>query len=112
MPANDGAPVVTDIPMLWLTADGDPQDPPDNLASIGAQQPNSLIVVMPAQEHVVGHLGCGPTVIAAFLERGSVEGLDTSCVTGGGRPGPCLQGPVIGRPDRCPGPHGAGTCGG
>ena len=24
VPADDGAPVVTDIPMLWLTADGDP----------------------------------------------------------------------------------------
>ena len=86
LPANDGAPVVTDIPMLWLTADGDPQDPPDNLTSIGTQQPNSLVVVMPAQEHVVGHLGCGPTVIAAFLERGSVAGLETSCITGDGTP--------------------------
>jgi pimeloyl-ACP methyl ester carboxylesterase len=87
VPTDDAAPVRTDIPVLWLAGDGDPQDPPANLAAVPAQEPGSGIVVMPAQEHVVGHLGCMPSVIAEFLEAGSVEPLDTSCV-GQGAPAP------------------------
>jgi pimeloyl-ACP methyl ester carboxylesterase len=83
VPANDAAPVQTDLPMLWIAGDGDPQDPPSNLAGVPAQAPGSMIVVMPAQEHVVGHLGCGPAVIAAFLDAGTADGLDTSCIADG-----------------------------
>lgn len=80
---DDAVAVRTDTPVLWLVADGDPQDPPANLAGVPAQQPNSRIVVMPAQQHVIGHLGCMPSIIAAFLEAGSADQLDTSCVTQG-----------------------------
>jgi len=34
VPADDAAPVVTELPILWLSGDGDPQDPPANLTSI------------------------------------------------------------------------------
>ncbi len=83
VPENDAAPLATNVPILWLAGDGDPQDPPSNLEGVKAQQPNSLVVVMPAQEHVVGHLGCGPSVTAAFLKAGSTTGLDVSCVARG-----------------------------
>jgi pimeloyl-ACP methyl ester carboxylesterase len=81
--ADDAAAVRTDTPMLWLVGDGDPQDPPANLAGVPAQEPNSRLVVMPAQQHVIGHLGCMPSVIAAFLATDSVDQLDTSCVAQG-----------------------------
>ena len=80
VPSNDAEPVRTDKPVLWIVGDGDPQDPPANLQEVPSQQPKSRIVVMPAQEHVVGHLGCMPSLIAEFLEAGSVDQLDTSCV--------------------------------
>ena len=80
VPAGDASAVRADTPMLWLVGDGDPQDPPANLATVPTQEPNSRIVVMPAQEHVIGHLGCMPAVIAAFLNAGSADRLDTSCV--------------------------------
>jgi pimeloyl-ACP methyl ester carboxylesterase len=83
VPENDAAPVVTEAPILWIAGDADPQDPPSNLAGVAAQQPNSLVVTMPAQEHVVGHLGCGPSVIAAFLDAGRTDGLNVSCVAQG-----------------------------
>lgn len=83
VPANDPEPVRTDIPILWLTGDGDPQDPPSNLTGVAAQGPNSRVVVMPAQEHVVGHLGCGPALIAAFVDAGTADGLDASCAAQG-----------------------------
>jgi TAP-like protein len=91
VPPNDASPVQTTIPILWLTGDGDPQDPPANLAGVPSQEPNSLILVMPAQEHVVGHLGCGPAVIAAFVDVGTTTGLDTSCLAQGAAPSPTFR---------------------
>ena len=91
IPADDVSPVRTTIPILWFTGDGDPQDPPANLTGVPAQEPNSLIVTMPAQEHVVGHLGCGPDVIAAFVDAGTATGLDTSCVAQGAAPTPTFR---------------------
>ena len=90
VPADDASAVRTTVPVLWITGDGDPQDPPANLTGVPAQQPNARVVVMPAQEHVVGHLGCGPAVIAAFVEAGTVNGLDTSCIAQGAAPAPAF----------------------
>jgi hypothetical protein len=87
VPADDAAPVITDLPILWLAGDGDPQDPPDNLAGIAAQQPNARVVVMPAQQHTVGHSGCAPDVIAAFVDAGTAVGLDTTCLDDAAVPG-------------------------
>ena len=64
----------------WLPGDGDPQDPPANLSAIPLQQPNARIVVMPAQQHTVGHSGCAPQVIAAFVDSATTKGLDTTCI--------------------------------
>ena len=91
MPADDASPASTTVPVLWLTGDGDPQDPPANLTAVPKQGPNSRIVVMPAQEHVVGHLGCGPALIAAFLDAGTANGLDTACVAQGAAPSPTFR---------------------
>jgi hypothetical protein len=68
------------LPVLWLTGDGDPQDPPANLTSIPNQQPNARIVVIPAQQHVAGYSGCGANVIAQFVNAGTADGLDTTCL--------------------------------
>jgi pimeloyl-ACP methyl ester carboxylesterase len=91
VPADDAAAVRTDIPILWLTGDGDPQDPPANLTGVPSQQPNALVVVMPAQEHVVGHLGCGPKIIARFIDAGATAGLDTACAAEGPAPAPTFH---------------------
>ena len=80
VPPDDPEPVVTDLPILWLAGDGDPQDPPANLSAIPLQQPNARIVVMPAQQHTVGHSGCAPQVIAAFVDAATTKGLDTTCI--------------------------------
>jgi pimeloyl-ACP methyl ester carboxylesterase len=91
VPVDDAAPVQTDLPVLWLTGDADPQDPPSNLADVPSQEPNSRTVVVPAQEHVVGHFGCGPSVIATFIDAGTAAGLDTSCLAGRGAPEPTFH---------------------
>jgi pimeloyl-ACP methyl ester carboxylesterase len=78
---NDGDPVRSDVPVLLLNGSEDPQDPPANVADAATELPNSLEVVAPGQGHTVGHLGCLPQVVAAFIEAGTVEGLDTACVS-------------------------------
>ncbi len=83
VPSDDADPVRTDIPVLWIVGDGDPQDPPANLTGVPSQQPNSRIVVVPSQQHVVGYLGCLPSLIAEFLDAGNADELDTSCATDG-----------------------------
>ena len=91
VPTDDAAPLRTEIPILWIAGDGDPQDPPSNLTGVAAQEPNATIVVMPAQEHVAGHLGCGPQVIAKFIDAGTAKGLDTSCMARGPDPAPTFH---------------------
>jgi pimeloyl-ACP methyl ester carboxylesterase len=83
VPANDAAPVRSNLPVLWVVGDTDPQDPPANLSAVPSQLPNSAIVVVPGQGHTVGHLGCMPSIIGAFVDAGTVKGLDTSCVADG-----------------------------
>ncbi len=87
VPADDAAPVATELPILWLTGDGDPQDPPTNLTSIPTQQPNARVVVIPAQQHVAGYTGCGPQVIAEFVDAGTADDLDTTCLEQAAVPG-------------------------
>ena len=42
---------------------------------------------MPAQQHTVGHSGCGPQVIAEFVDAGTADGLDTACIEQAAVPG-------------------------
>jgi pimeloyl-ACP methyl ester carboxylesterase len=74
-------PLVSDVPVLLLNSTEDPQDPPSNVADAPVELPNSLVVEVPGQGHGVGYLGCLPDVVAAFVEAGSAEGLDTGCVS-------------------------------
>lgn len=80
VPANDGAAATGSMPVLFLVGEADPQDPPENIADAASDFPNSLTVVAPGLGHTVGHLGCLPQVIDAFVLAGSTAGLDTSCV--------------------------------
>jgi pimeloyl-ACP methyl ester carboxylesterase len=77
---DDAEPVRSEVPVLLLNGSEDPQDPPANVADASVELPNSLLVVAPGQGHTVGHLGCLPDVVAAFIEAGTVDGLDTTCV--------------------------------
>jgi hypothetical protein len=67
--------------VLLLNGDADPQDPPENVADAPTELPNSLVVVVPWMGHTVGHIGCLPEVVGAFLSAGTTDGLDISCVS-------------------------------
>ena len=93
VPANDAAPARSDVPVLFLVGDADPQDPPANIADASTDFPNSRTVVAPGHGHTVGHLGCLPSVVDSFFESPDVETIDASCVSRDGVPLPSFQMP-------------------
>jgi pimeloyl-ACP methyl ester carboxylesterase len=83
LPANDGAPVTSDRPVLLVLGEADPQNPLSNVADAPKDFPNSVTVVVPGQAHRVAHLGCMPSIVDSFIEAGSVKGLDVTCAATG-----------------------------
>ena len=79
-------PVRSDVPALVLSGDVDPVTPPTWGAEVSAHLSRALHVTAPATGHGVLGTGCGQRLVAAFIERGSVDGLDTSCVASLKRP--------------------------
>jgi pimeloyl-ACP methyl ester carboxylesterase len=79
VPANDADPVRSERPVLLILGNADPQDPPSNVADAPDEMPNSLTVVVPGHGHTVGHLGCMPSIVTAFIKAGTTAGLDVSC---------------------------------
>lgn len=78
-------PVVSDAPVLLLSGVLDPVTPPSTGAEVAARFKNSLNVVVPFGAHGFGGLqgeDCLRRVQSEFVERGTVAGLDTSCVAG------------------------------
>jgi hypothetical protein len=78
---DDGRPVRSNVPVLLLNGTLDPQDPTANVADAAEELPNSLVIVA-TQAYTFGHIGCMPDVVAAFIETGTVEGLDATCADG------------------------------
>lgn len=79
VPANDSEPVRSDTPVLIVLGEADPQDPATNVADAPIELPRSKTVVVPGQSHTVGSRGCMPTIVTAFIQAGTVDGLDVSC---------------------------------
>jgi pimeloyl-ACP methyl ester carboxylesterase len=80
VPPDDGVRARSDVPVLIMNGDADPQDPPSHVANAQVELPNSLSVVVPGHGHGVIQYGCLPQVAAAFVDAGTAKGLDTACV--------------------------------
>jgi pimeloyl-ACP methyl ester carboxylesterase len=78
-PANVHELVHSDVPVLLLSGERDPVTPPEFGARVASHLSNSLHVVFPGGAHGADS-PCAQGIRAAFVERGSVQGLDTSCV--------------------------------
>jgi pimeloyl-ACP methyl ester carboxylesterase len=79
LPAGYGEPVSVEVPTLLLSGTIDPVTSPRWGAEAASHLPNSLHLVVPAAHGAGGP--CISTIRHEFLEKGSVEGLDTSCVS-------------------------------
>jgi pimeloyl-ACP methyl ester carboxylesterase len=73
-------PVTSDVPVLLMSGERDPVTPP-SYAEIAAEgYPNSLNLVARGQAHSVMKNVCLRDITSRFIEKGSVEDIDTSCV--------------------------------
>jgi pimeloyl-ACP methyl ester carboxylesterase len=80
LPADFKKAVVSDVPALLLSGELDPVTPPANGERVAAGLHNSLHVVAPGMGHGALPRGCTWRVASAFIEKGSVDGLDTGCI--------------------------------
>ena len=78
---NFKEPVKADHPVLILSGETDPVTPPAYGDSVAQHLPNSLHIINPGQGHMQAHIGCTPTIMLNFIERGSVDNLDYGCLT-------------------------------
>lgn len=72
-------PVRSDVPVLLLSGALDPVTPPSWAEDARRTLPNSLHLSLPGVGHGTGAFGCIRNLISTFLDRASVEGLDTTC---------------------------------
>ena len=79
-PAAFHQPVVSDLPVLLMSGERDPVTPPHYAAQTAETFPNSLNLVARGQAHSVMKNICLRDITTEFIEKGSVENLDTSCV--------------------------------
>ncbi|HJU43948.1 MAG TPA: alpha/beta hydrolase [Vicinamibacterales bacterium] len=79
-------PVQSSIPTLILSGEIDPVTPPVWGEEIAKTLPNSRHIVIPGTGHTAGSTGCGRRLIKAFVDAGTAQNLDTSCVDKIARP--------------------------
>jgi pimeloyl-ACP methyl ester carboxylesterase len=71
------------VPILILNSDLDPIDPPKNMVGADQLWPNSLALILPYQSHSISNMdaiNCWWSIQNDFIQSGSVEGFDTSCL--------------------------------
>ena len=73
-------PVVSDTPVLLMSGERDPVTPPQYAARAAETFSNNVNLVARGQSHSVMKNVCLRDITTAFIEKGSIEGLDTSCV--------------------------------
>jgi pimeloyl-ACP methyl ester carboxylesterase len=79
VPANVHEPVRSDVPVLLISGERDPVTPPEFAEEAARFMTNHLHVVVPRGSH--GAAGeCTENLIRDLFDRGSIQGLDPSCV--------------------------------
>jgi pimeloyl-ACP methyl ester carboxylesterase len=76
----------SDVPILLINGEADPQDPPANVADARERYPNSLGLVAPGQGHAYTGLPCQSAIVTDFIASGSTSGLKTDCLAKVGLP--------------------------
>jgi pimeloyl-ACP methyl ester carboxylesterase len=81
VPPDHAAPVHSDIPTLLLSGSLDPVTPPRWADHAAKTLTRSTHVVAPGAGHGVIGQGCTSRRVSDFLEAGTAEGIDFSCIT-------------------------------
>ncbi len=77
-PAQTAVPVPT--PALLVVGALDPVTPPRFTEAVARTMPNATVLTVPGMAHA-GADGCVERIVAAFIARGSMEGVETACAT-------------------------------
>jgi pimeloyl-ACP methyl ester carboxylesterase len=77
--AQAQVPLTTRVPVLLVTGALDPVTPPAFAEAVARSLPNATIVIVPEMAHA-GAGGCVEEVVAQFVVRGAMQGVDSSCV--------------------------------
>lgn len=72
-------PVTSDVPALLLSGSRDPVTPPPGAEVVAKYLPKSLQIVVEGAGHGVGG-PCIGQIVSRFIDAGTVQGLDTSCL--------------------------------
>lgn len=94
IPKDYSKPVRSNVPALILSGQFDPVTPPSAGDAAAKNFPNSLHVVVPSGGHGFNGLSgieCMTNLTTEFIDRGSVNNLDASCVKNIRRPGFLLK---------------------
>jgi pimeloyl-ACP methyl ester carboxylesterase len=73
-------PLHTDVPVLLLSGSDDPVTPPDDAEEARRSFTHSVHLILKGFGHGQLSAPCVDRVMANFMSRGAVEGLDVSCV--------------------------------
>jgi len=65
---------------LLLNSLIDPQNPPSNMELALKEFTKSRMVIEPTEGHTTSDSACRWGIVAQYIEQGSVDGLDTSCM--------------------------------
>ncbi len=65
---------------MILSGEVDPTASARLAAIVAKTLPNSMIVSMPDVGHIPTLPGCTPQIVSTFINTGSLEALDASCV--------------------------------
>lgn len=79
-PVDATTPVQSDVPVLLLSGGLDPVTPPAYAAEVARTLPASRHVVAPGFGHIVSPHGCGPRLIAAFVDHAGIDRLPAACI--------------------------------
>ncbi len=79
-------PVKSALPALVLSGDLDPVTPPGWGQAVAQHLSNARHITVPATGHGVASTPCGQELIRQFIDRGTAEDLDVSCVSRVRRP--------------------------
>jgi len=80
VPADFKEPVEGNTPVLLLSGEADPVTPPQNALQVAETLPNSLALTAAGQGHNVILRGCMPQIAYEFIQSGSTQNLDTTCI--------------------------------
>ena len=79
-------PVVSDVPVLVLSGDVDPVTPPAWGEAVVKHFKNGRHIASPATGHGVIGTPCGADLVQSFIDLGTAEALDVTCVNAVRRP--------------------------